>query len=89
MLKFKCQNPKHVGFTLIEITTVVGILLIITVTAIPAYRNFQKQSDLINTTEEIINTLRLAQGKTLASEQASQWGIHFLSSEYILSLIHI
>jgi len=84
MLKFKCQNLKHRGFTLIEIITVVGILLIITATAIPAYRNFQKQSDLINTTEEIINVLRLAQSKTLASEQASQWGIHFLASEYIL-----
>ncbi len=84
MLKFKCQNPKHGGFTLIEIITVVGVVLIIIVTAIPAYRNFQKQSDLINTTEEIMNVLRSAQSKTLASEQASRWGIHFLASEYIL-----
>lgn len=72
--KNKIQNA---GFTLVETLTVIGILVVITATAIPAYRNFQKESDLINGVEEIINILRLAQSKTLASEQSSNWGVYF------------
>lgn len=73
----RIKNQKNSGFTLIELLTILGILIIITVTAVPAYRNFQKESDLTNSTEEIINILRVAQSKTLASEQDSQWGVYF------------
>ena len=82
--KRKSRIKNNNGFTLIESLIVLGIFMLMTVVAIPAYRNFQKQADLINTTEAIINTLRLVQSKTLASEQASQWGVHFTSSEYTL-----
>ena len=73
----KIKNQKNSGFTLVELLTILGILIIITVTAVPAYRNFQKESDLTNSAEEIINILRVAQSKTLASEQDSQWGVYF------------
>lgn len=73
----RIKNQKNSGFTLIELLTILGILIIITATAVPAYRNFQKESDLTNSTEEIINILRVAQSKTLASEQDSQWGVYF------------
>lgn len=76
------------GFTLIELLTVIGILIVLTAMSIPAFRSFQKESDLTNTTEEIINILRFAQNKTLASEENSQWGVWFSTStapqEYIL-----
>jgi Tfp pilus assembly protein FimT len=74
--KSKIKNQKNSGFTLVELLIILGIL-IITTTAVPAYRNFQKESDLINSAEEIINILRVAQSKTLASEQDSQWGVYF------------
>ena len=82
--KRKAKIKNNSGFTLIESLIVLGIFMLIAVIAIPAYRNFQKQADLINTTEAIINILRLTQSKTLTSEQASQWGVHFSSSEYTL-----
>ena len=76
------------GFTIIELLTVIGILIVLTTMSIPAFRSFQKESDLTNTTEEIINILRFAQNKTLASEENSQWGVWFSTSttpqEYIL-----
>lgn len=76
------------GFTFIELLTVIGILIVLTAMSIPAFRSFQKESDLTNTTEKIINTLRFAQNKTLASEESSQWGVWFstptTSQEYIL-----
>ncbi len=78
--KLKLEITKNAGFTLIEILTIVGILTAITATAIPAFHSFYKALDLTNSTQELIQTLILAQNKTLASEGASQWGVHFDTS---------
>jgi type II secretory pathway pseudopilin PulG len=76
------------GFTLIEALLIIGILFILFFVAFPNFRFFQKESDLKDSSEEIINTLRLAQSKTLASEGASRWGVYFETStlphQYIL-----
>ena len=78
----------HAGFTLVEVLVIVGILIVLIALSVPAFRFFQKESDLGNSAEEIINTLRLAQNKTLASEGGSQWGIYFENTttphQYIL-----
>lgn len=79
---FSASVPRNIprqfsGFTLIEVLTVVGILVVLTAMAVPAYHYFQAESELLNTTEEVITILRLAQNKTLASEGASQWGVFF------------
>lgn len=65
------------SFTLIEILIVIGIIGILMALAFPAYRFFQRESGLTNSSVEIVNTLRLAQNKTLASEGASQYGVYF------------
>jgi len=65
------------SFTLIELLVIIGTMIILMALATPAFRIFQKESDLNDSAEEIINILRLAQNKTLASERASQWGIYF------------
>jgi len=70
----------NVGVTLVELVVVIGILVILTLMSVPVFRFFQKESDLNNNTEEIINTLRFAQNKTLASERASQYGVYFDST---------
>jgi Tfp pilus assembly protein FimT len=76
------------GFTLIELLVIIGIMSVLLALSATAFRVFQKESDLINSAEEIINTLRLAQNKTLASEGTSQWGVYFSTTtepnEYIL-----
>ncbi len=67
---------------------VIGILIILSSFAISAIYNFQKESDFNSTVREIINTLRLAQAKTLGAEEAAQWGVYFTTStgshQYIL-----
>jgi len=65
------------GVTFIELLIIIGILVTLAAISVPAFRYFQKESDLNNSTEEIINTLRLAQSKTLSSEGASQYGVYF------------
>ena len=65
------------GTTLVELLVTVAVLLILTGMAIPAFNFFRRESDLSNNAEEIINSLRLAQNKTLASEGESQYGVYF------------
>lgn len=76
------------GFTLLEILIIVGIVAILAALAIPALHDFQLTSDLENSSQELINTLRLAQQKTIASEGASSWGVYFTTSvlphQYVL-----
>ena len=76
------------SFTLIELLVIIGTMIILMALAAPAFRIFQKESDLNDSAEEIINILRLAQNRTLASEGASQWGVYFSTStsphQYVL-----
>lgn len=76
------------AFTLIELSTIVGIIAVLTAIAVPALRSFGRQSDLNNSAQELTNRLRLAQNKTVASEQADSWGVYFSTStsphQYIL-----
>lgn len=82
----KISNCK--SFTLVELLVIIGILVILATLSVSVFRFFQKESDLNNSSEEIINTLKLAQSKTLASEGASQCGLYFDTSasphQYIL-----
>lgn len=70
------------GISLIEVLVVIFVIIIITI-AIINYRSFGQKTELDNTAQNILSALRLAQTKTIASEQASQYGVHFENSQYI------
>jgi len=72
------------GFSLIEILVVIGILSILVGFVLVIMNSFQKERVLDATAEEIINSLRLAQSKTLASEGASPYGIYFENDRFTL-----
>lgn len=78
------KPQKAKSFTLIELIVTIGIILVLVVLGALAFRTFQKESNLANNTEEIINILRFAQNKTLASEDASTYGIHFENDKFVL-----
>lgn len=84
MIEFLQFFKKSNSFTLIESLIIFGIFIILIAVTVPLFRFFAKESDLNNSTEEIINILRLAQNKTLASEGASQYGVHFETAKYVL-----
>lgn len=74
------MKNKFIGFTVVELMVVMGIIAIIAILLIPALHDFQMRADLENSAEEIVNTLRLAQQKTISSEGASSWGVYFSTS---------
>lgn len=72
------------GFTFTEVLVVIGILGIIAGLGIPFYQSFQVTSDLNNTTQEIIQTLRRAQSKAMSSEFYSPYGVYFENKKFVL-----
>lgn len=72
------------GFTLIELVVVIAILILLLGVVLPNFNFFQRQSALESATQEITGALRLAQNKTLASEDASAFGVYFESDKFII-----
>lgn len=72
------------GLSLIELLVVVSVIIILIGLAFISYRLFEKGTELEVTAQNILVTLKLAQTKTLASEGASQYGVHFENNKYIL-----
>jgi len=65
------------GFTLLEGMLVLTILIILSVIAVPLLNVFESESNLQSSIQGIVGVLRLAQEKTLASADDSQFGIFF------------
>lgn len=76
------------GFTLLELIIGIGILVIILAISIPSIISLQRRPLVNNTSEEVMNTLKLAQNKALSSEGNSQYGVYFNTTadphQYIL-----
>jgi len=76
------------GLTLPELLVAITVLIILIAMAVPVFLSFRDESDLNNNVKEIINALRIAQSKTLSSEEASRWGVYFATStgphQYVL-----
>ena len=64
------------GFTLFEVIIVVVILAILSIIAISDFLFLQRRTDVDNGIQEYAGVLKLAQSKTLASENESQYGVH-------------
>ena len=56
---------------------VLAVLVIIFTILAGAFISFQKRSDLNYNVEKVINTIRVAQNKTLASEGSARYGVYF------------
>lgn len=75
---------KHRGFTLLEIIVAVGIISLIGATSMVSFLNSRRTRDLGANGQNVLSILRLAQSKTIAGEDASNWGVHLDSSQFVL-----
>ncbi len=74
----------NAGFTLIEILLVVGILVILISISVAGFRLFEGKTELKSYAQNALTILELARTKTLASKDASQYGVRFEQNKYIL-----
>ncbi|MEI4550307.1 GspH/FimT family pseudopilin [Pseudoalteromonas spongiae] len=71
---------RQLGFTLIEVMTVVGIVGILSVVATPSFIQYIKQDRLVSTANELMSTFKMARSEAIKREkivtlttQGSKW----------------
>ncbi len=73
---------KLTGFTLIEVIIVIAILTVLITVSITSLYSIQRKSDLDNGIQEFVIILKLAQNKTLSSDNSSQYGVYLDASVF-------
>ena len=68
------------GVTLLEIMVSMGILVIIAAIGLGGLNSFRESSSLDQSVDSAMGLLRQAREKTLGSENASVYGVHFAST---------
>lgn len=72
------------GFTLVEILVVIAILMTLFAIGTPFFNSYNSQHILIRTNQEILETLRLAQTRSMTGFSNSQHGVHFEEEKFVL-----
>ena len=68
---------KRSGFTLIELLLAMAILVILSSAAISSLFGYQSKSDLDYSTKTIVDSLRLAQSRSVSGKDFKRWGVYF------------
>jgi len=72
------------GFTFVEIIVVIGIFLLILTLTFQSFRQFNTHQTLDRNIMLVASVLNEARSLTLASKNASQYGVHFENSQVVL-----
>ncbi len=72
------------GFTAIEILLVIAIAVVLFALVFPLGIDFYRDWQLQNNTQQILQTLRKAQSRAMASELDSSFGIYIQEGSYVL-----
>jgi Tfp pilus assembly protein FimT len=72
------------GFTLLEITISIGILVLVGTLALASFVSSRNIRNLNNSGGEILTILRQAQARSLAGENNSSWGVHVDATSFVL-----
>ncbi len=83
VLLFSCFNEKK-GFTLIELLIVIAVTLILAVATAPIYGNLQISSQMNESADLLIQTVRTARQNSVSRYNGSAHGVKFETNGYIL-----
>ena len=78
------HNSKKQGFSFIEILVVLAVLAIVVAFGATAFLPFYRNQILNGALEQVVALINEARSKTLSSEDASQYGVHFETSKITL-----
>ena len=78
------KTKKPFGFTFIEALMVIAIILVVFAVTVPLYSQWQIMNVNESHKYEMVQDLRLIQGKAISGLNDSNHGIYFLSTEYTL-----
>lgn len=68
---------KKRGFTLIEVTIVVAVMIVMGVYVALSLSGRKREFDVRTTAQQIVTTLRFAQSKAVLQSSNTAWGVHF------------
>ena len=72
------MNQKlQAGFTFVEITIALGIIIVLMSVVLTVFTSFRNNESLKSDTDLVVQVLRDARNKTLASKSYTTYGVHF------------
>ena len=77
---YKTQN----GFTLIELLISMAVLAVVVILLTSGFNSFRESAQLNEAHSAVLEILRDARSRTLASEKNTQYGVHFETNGFIL-----
>jgi len=72
------------GFTLTEILVVITIAIILFAIVVSGFVGLRENSDIALAVDDSISFLQEARAKTLSSDEASRYGVHFETTMFVL-----
>jgi len=72
------------GFTLAEILVAITIAVILFAITVSGFVGLREQSDIAIVVDDSISFLQEARAKTLSSDNAAQYGVHFETNTFVL-----
>ena len=69
---------------MIELIVVIAIIALVVTVVSSGLSSFRKEIELTGAASEIVSVFKEARARTLASESASQFGVHIESSQLVL-----
>lgn len=78
--RYRCRQ----GYTFIEMLIVLAIIGFVGIASLVSFIGSRRTRDLTTAGQNAISVLRVAQSKTLAREDNSQWGVHLAPTTFTL-----
>ncbi|TSC77142.1 MAG: hypothetical protein G01um101431_325 [Parcubacteria group bacterium Gr01-1014_31] len=78
------SSSPRLGFSLIELTAVIGIAVLLLLLTLPNYQTIRRTISVQNQATEVEETLRLAQIRALTAQDGTAHGVHFSTGQYVL-----
>ncbi len=75
--KYKVQDTRYNGFTLVELIVAFGVAIILVSAGFLSIISYKNNQGVSSESQEIATALRAAQNNSLSQESGNRWGVYF------------